>query len=58
MKIGKVKCEDIIIKDRYRKDLGNIDELMENIKSFGLLQPIGITKDNQLVFGYRYHPKK
>ena len=53
MSIKKVKCEDIIIKDRYRKDLGNIDELMENIKSFGLLQPIGITKDNQLVFGYR-----
>lgn len=35
----KVKCEDVIIKDRYRKDLGNLDELMENIKSFGLLQP-------------------
>jgi len=52
-KIKKVKCEDIIITDRYRKDLGNIDELMENIKSFGLLQPIGITKGSQLVFGYR-----
>ncbi len=53
MKIRKVKCADIIIKDRYRKDLGSLDELMESVKSFGLLQPIGITKDKELVFGYR-----
>jgi ParB/RepB/Spo0J family partition protein len=53
MKIKKVKCEDIIIKERFRKDLGNLDKLMESIQSYGLLQPIGITKDNQLIFGYR-----
>jgi hypothetical protein len=52
-KIKKVKCEDIIITDRYRKDLGDLDGLMESIKSIGLLQPIGITKDKILVFGYR-----
>ena len=49
----KIKCDEIIIKDRHRKDLGNFDELMGNIKSYGLFQPIGITKDKELVFGYR-----
>jgi DNA (cytosine-5)-methyltransferase 1 len=49
----EIRCEEIIVKDRYRKDLGNLDELMESIKAIGLLQPIGITKDKELIFGYR-----
>jgi hypothetical protein len=49
----KVKCADVVVKDRFRKDLGELDGLMESIRLIGLLQAIGITKDNVLVFGQR-----
>lgn len=49
----RIRCDEIIIKDRYRKDLGNLDELTESIQSYGLLQPIGINNEKELVFGYR-----
>jgi ParB-like chromosome segregation protein Spo0J len=44
---------DIVIGDRHRKDLGDIDALAASIKEQGLLSPIGITPENQLVFGFR-----
>ncbi|KRA63127.1 ParB/RepB/Spo0J family partition protein [Rhizobium sp. Root651] len=49
----KVNISDIIIRDRYRKDYGDIEALAESIKNEGLLQPIGITENNVLVFGER-----
>ncbi len=49
----KVLIQDIVVGDRFRKDKGDIDGLMKSIKELGLLQPIGITKDNVLVFGER-----
>lgn len=49
----KVKCNKIKIGERVRKDLGDIDNLATSINIHGLLQPIGITKDNELVFGER-----
>lgn len=47
------KCDDIKIGERVRKDLGEMDSLMKSIDEIGLLQPIGITKDNELIFGQR-----
>lgn len=49
----KVQISDIIVKDRYRQDHGDLGPLAESIKEIGLLQPIGITEDNVLVFGER-----
>jgi len=49
----KVRINDVILEKRFRKDLGELDGLMESIKLLGLLQPIGITKDKVLVFGQR-----
>ena len=49
----KIKCKDVIVRNRYRKDFGDLDELMDSIESLGLLQPILITKDNVLVDGQR-----
>ena len=49
----KVKCNEVVLENRFRKDLGEIDGLMESIRLIGLLQPIGITKDSVLVFGQR-----
>lgn len=49
----KRRIADIIIGDRHRKDLGDLAALAESIKTEGLLQAIGITPENELVFGER-----
>ena len=41
----------IFIDNRIRKDLGNIQEIAENIGRLGLLQPIVINKENKLLAG-------
>ncbi|MCV0366403.1 MAG: ParB N-terminal domain-containing protein [Nitrosopumilus sp.] len=51
--IRLVPVEKIIVENRIRQDLGDIDGLSSSIKHVGLLQPIGINKDNVLVFGQR-----
>ncbi len=43
----------IVNGDRVRKDMGSLDALAESIRDQGLLQAIGITEDNVLVFGER-----
>ncbi|MBB02245.1 MAG: hypothetical protein CMJ47_06335 [Planctomyces sp.] len=48
-----ISISDIQIGDRFRKDLGDIDGLAKSINEDGLLQSIGVTPDNRLVFGYR-----
>lgn len=48
-----ISTADIIVGDRHRKDFGDLEGLAESIQAEGLLQPIGITADNQLVFGER-----
>jgi hypothetical protein len=42
-----------ISNNRHRKELGDLQELADSIKELGLLQPIGITKEHELVFGER-----
>lgn len=39
--------------DRFRQDMGEIKKLGDSIIKFGQLQPIGITHDNELVWGGR-----
>ena len=48
-----VDITDIQIGDRYRKELGDIEGLAASIKEQGLLQPVGVTANNDLVFGER-----
>ncbi len=48
-----IPTTEIEIGERHRKDLGDLYELAESMKSEGLLQPIGITEDRVLVFGER-----
>jgi len=49
----KVPISEIKISERFRKELGNLELLMESIRRVGLLHPIGITKDKVLVYGRR-----
>lgn len=50
----RLNISDITVKNRFRKDFGDLEELASSIKEFGLLQPIGITKEGyKLIFGER-----
>jgi ParB-like chromosome segregation protein Spo0J len=43
----------IKIGERIRKDVGDIDTLARSMSEIGMLEPIGVTTDHQLVFGER-----
>ena len=49
----QVPIEDIIVKQRVRKDMGNIPALAESMKRLGQISPISITKKNILLAGGR-----
>ena len=44
---------DIVVRDRHRKQLGDLTELAESMHQHGLLHPIVITSDNYLIAGQR-----
>ncbi len=48
--ISNIKYED---KSRFRKDLGDLGPLIESIERQGLIHPIVLTEDNQLICGRR-----
>lgn len=48
-----VPVEDIKVKKRIRKDLGDIAALAESMKRCGQISPIVITRNNVLVAGGR-----
>ncbi len=49
----QVKVADIVMKKRIRKNLGDLSSLMESMKRYGLINPILITRDNELIAGHR-----
>ena len=48
-----IPLESVVIRDRTRKDFGDISTLAESISSVGLLQPIVINENNELIDGQR-----
>ena len=48
-----VNIDDIKIKKRVRKDLGDLDALKNSLRTYGLLNPITITRDYELIAGER-----
>lgn len=48
-----VELQSIRVRNRIRKDLGDIDALKESIRRNGLLNPIIVTADFTLVAGQR-----
>lgn len=53
MPLKTIKLEKITIQERYRTDLGDIDLLVESIKDKGILQPITVDSDFNLLAGGR-----
>jgi ParB/RepB/Spo0J family partition protein len=49
----EVKISHIKMVNRFRKDLGDIDRLAKSIEEVGLLHPVVITENNELVCGRR-----
>ena len=48
-----VPIDDIKVKKRVRKEMGDISALAESMKRFGQISPILITKKNVLIAGGR-----
>ena len=48
-----VPVSQIKIRKRVRKDLGNLDDLKESLKLYGLMNPITINRNYELIAGER-----
>ena len=49
----KIEISKIKVSDRIRKDPGDINELANDIKENGLISPIAVTQDMELLAGWR-----
>ena len=49
----QMSVDDIIIKERIRKNLGDLDPLMESMRNHGLMNPIVVNIKNELIAGHR-----
>lgn len=49
----KIPINNIVVNSRIRKNLGNVDTLAASIKELGLLSPVVINEDNELLAGER-----
>lgn len=48
-----IDINEIIVNDRIRKDFGNLEELAEDIKKNGLINPLTVNGDYKLLAGER-----
>ncbi|MCR4580848.1 MAG: ParB/RepB/Spo0J family partition protein [Treponema sp.] len=48
-----VQIKDIKIKRRVRKDLGNLEDLKDSLKLYGLMNPITLNRKYELIAGER-----
>ncbi|MGL4394450.1 MAG: ParB/RepB/Spo0J family partition protein [Brevinema sp.] len=48
-----MKIKDIIVSNRIRRNLGDLEPLMESFKKYGQLSPIVVNKKNELLAGER-----
>lgn len=53
MKPTLINLSSILVSDRIRVEMGDIPELAESIKQYGLIQPLVIDQNNRLVAGGR-----
>ncbi|MCZ6510060.1 MAG: MT-A70 family methyltransferase [Alphaproteobacteria bacterium] len=48
-----MRVADVIVRERHRKDMGDVAALARSIEDVGLLQPIVVTPDDVLIAGQR-----
>lgn len=51
--VKEIPIQGIKIGSRFRQEMGDLQSLADSIAAEGLLQPIGITEEDELVFGER-----
>jgi DNA modification methylase len=49
----KIPITSIIVKDRQRLDVGDLDDLSHSLQQYGLIQPVVINQENRLIAGGR-----
>jgi ParB family chromosome partitioning protein len=52
-KIEYINIDEIIVKDNVRKDYGDLTELTESIKQYGVRKPLELNSMKELVDGFR-----
>src|SRR5712664_3579637 len=53
MSLLDLSVSHVVVENRIRKDMGNLDELLNSIKEVGLIQPIVLSRENKLIAGER-----
>lgn len=48
-----LKIQEIIVNERIRHDVGNLNALSDSISKVGLLNPILVNENNELISGFR-----
>lgn len=51
--LTQMRIESVRVEGRYRKDLGDVESLAKSIAEGGLINPITVTPDGQLIAGQR-----
>lgn len=49
----QVPISEIVMKQRVRQDLGDLKPLMDSLEKYGQLNPIIVTRENELIAGHR-----
>jgi ParB family chromosome partitioning protein len=49
----KINVADIVVNDRQRKEYKDIEQLAESIRKYGLLNPVTLNQNNELLAGGR-----
>lgn len=49
----KVRVDEIHIGERIRKDIGDLESLKNSLSKHGLISPVVINLDGELIAGYR-----
>jgi ParB family chromosome partitioning protein len=49
----QMKLEDIVIKKRIRRNFGDLAPLMDSLKKYGLMNPVVVNRDRELIAGHR-----
>ncbi len=51
--MAKLTINEITVRNRHRKNLGDVESLAASIKQVGLLHPIVVRSDGRLIAGGR-----
>ena len=49
----KLEIAKIIVRNRVREDIGSLSTLASSMKQYGLINPITVDNNNELISGYR-----